>query len=112
MPLHNYFGPGTKLAERLDRGDVPVSGLDAAALIHDIEYENNDQTSADNNMYWNLIREYPYMPQIAALVRAGFFVKDIIGYDNKTTNSYHKYKTIVKQKDLLNNYNSKFADDI
>ena len=34
----NYLGPGTRLKERLKRGDRGVNRLDELAKIHDIDY--------------------------------------------------------------------------
>lgn len=39
LPSHKFTGPGTKLKERLLRGDEPVNKLDAAAMLHDMSYE-------------------------------------------------------------------------
>lgn len=41
LPGYSYCGPGTKLAERLARGDPPKNKLDAACKEHDIEYSKN-----------------------------------------------------------------------
>ena len=38
LPGHNYTGPGTKLKERLLRGDAPVKELDKLAQFHDMSY--------------------------------------------------------------------------
>lgn len=38
LPGHTFTGPGTKLKERLLRGDAPKNRLDAAARDHDIAY--------------------------------------------------------------------------
>lgn len=38
LPGHNFTGPGTKLRERLLRGDKPINQLDEAAMTHDIAY--------------------------------------------------------------------------
>ncbi len=38
LPGHNFTGPGTRLKERLLKGDVPVKELDKAAKFHDITY--------------------------------------------------------------------------
>lgn len=35
---YSYCGPGTKLKERLARGDKPINGLDEACKAHDIAY--------------------------------------------------------------------------
>lgn len=41
IPGYNYCGPGTKLADRLKRGDVGVNALDNACKDHDIAYSQN-----------------------------------------------------------------------
>lgn len=38
VPGYTFLGPGTKLEERLKRGDQPINPLDAAAREHDIFY--------------------------------------------------------------------------
>lgn len=38
---YNYCGPGTKLSERLARGDKPINQLDEACKEHDIAYNRN-----------------------------------------------------------------------
>lgn len=38
IPGYSYCGPGTKLKERLSRGDRPINGLDEACRTHDIAY--------------------------------------------------------------------------
>ena len=48
LPSYNYAGPGTRLDIRLDENNLPKSGeepinrVDAAALKHDIAYNNHD----------------------------------------------------------------------
>ena len=38
IPSYNYCGPGTKLNERLTRGDKGINPLDEACKLHDIAY--------------------------------------------------------------------------
>lgn len=38
LPGYNYAGPGTKLKDRLLKGDKPINKLDAAAQKHDMVY--------------------------------------------------------------------------
>ena len=38
IPGHNFTGPGTKVKERLLKGDNPVNELDKAAQFHDMAY--------------------------------------------------------------------------
>lgn len=40
LPGYNYCGPGTKLRERLLRGDKGINKLDEACKYHDIAYNN------------------------------------------------------------------------
>lgn len=40
LPGYNYCGPGTRLRERLIRGDRGVNKLDDACMQHDIAYSN------------------------------------------------------------------------
>lgn len=45
LPGYRYCGPGTKLKERLDRGDPGINKLDEACKVHDIAYSNYSDTS-------------------------------------------------------------------
>ena len=53
-PKMNYLGPGTRLQERLKRGDRGVNRLDELAKIHDIDYSKakslKDKWKADDKM--------------------------------------------------------------
>lgn len=42
VPGYKFCGPGTKLAERLERGDVGINPLDEACREHDIAYSNKE----------------------------------------------------------------------
>jgi len=52
LPGYQFFGPGTKLAERLKRGDKGINALDAACREHDITYSQfkdlKNRHQADN----------------------------------------------------------------
>ena len=58
LPGHNFTGPGTKLQERLERGDKPVNRVDEISKKHDIAYsKNKDKKSrhiADREMLQEL----------------------------------------------------------
>jgi len=41
---YNYYGPGTKLQERLARGDKGINPLDEACKKHDIWYRDHKKT--------------------------------------------------------------------
>lgn len=45
LPKYQYCGPGTKLAERLARGDPGINKLDKLCRDHDIAYENHIDSS-------------------------------------------------------------------
>ncbi len=83
------------------RGDKPINTLDAAALIHDIEYTSDmSQQRADRNMENNLAA---YNDKLSAGLALIFFVKNLIGYDVRVNNKialYMKYKSLS----LLINY--------
>ena len=53
-PKMNYLGPGTRLKERLKRGDRGVNRLDELAKIHDMDYSKaknlQDKWKADDKM--------------------------------------------------------------
>lgn len=49
LPGYQYCGPGTKLQERLKRGDPGVNPLDAACKEHDIAYSKNRQNVGMRN---------------------------------------------------------------
>jgi hypothetical protein len=38
LPGYNFCGPGTQVAERLERGDLGVNDLDNGCRVHDVEY--------------------------------------------------------------------------
>lgn len=45
LPGYNYCGPGTKLRERLNRGDRGINPLDEGCKQHDISYSKSKQVS-------------------------------------------------------------------
>lgn len=45
VPSYQYCGPGTKLEERLKRGDPGINPLDAACKQHDISYSKDSDTT-------------------------------------------------------------------
>lgn len=45
LPKYQYCGPGTKLAERLARGDPGINQLDRLCKDHDIAYEKHKESS-------------------------------------------------------------------
>jgi len=96
LPFHNYAGPGTHISENIHKGVKPISNLDRAALIHDIEYLNGNQFQADNNMFKNMVKNDIFSFPLAAITRASFFFKDIFGYHpRENKQDYNHLKSIV-----------------
>ena len=52
VPHYKFCGPGTKLAERIERGDVGINPLDEACRQHDLAYtaSNSDRRQADRDL--------------------------------------------------------------
>ena len=61
-PGYQYLGPGTKLEQRLKRGDPSINRLDRIAKQHDIDYSKaknlRDKWTADTKMI-NAINKLP-----------------------------------------------------
>jgi len=51
IPSYNFCGPGTKLKQRLKRGDRGINQLDEACRVHDIAYPQYKDL-ADRNSEW------------------------------------------------------------
>lgn len=86
------MGPGTHISERIHKGILPNGPLDAAALIHDIEYLNPklSQQEADRNSVRN------GGPLALVTMVPGYIVKDIFGYSPKQSiDSYNHLRYIV-----------------
>lgn len=72
----------------------PVTWLDYISRDHDIEYiKPNNQKKADDIMVKQLRQRYWYMPQVSALARLAFTIKDIVGAkkNDKTDEEVYKY---------------------
>jgi hypothetical protein len=86
---YNYCGPGTKLQERLARGDKPINPLDEACQEHDIAYSKNkdipsrlqaDRVLADKAWKRYKSKDVPWGEKIASwLVTTGMNTKTKIG---------------------------------
>jgi hypothetical protein len=105
LPYHKYFGPGTHVVANINNKIKPTTFLDAAAMIHDIEYIRGDQFKADNNMYMNLLRHSILNFPVANYIRAAFLFKDVIGYPTDTDFDLYSYlKNKVIEYNLLGEY--------
>lgn len=104
LPFHNYAGPGTRTKARIIDGDKPVNTLDAAALVHDVEYMSGLYDRADTNILNNLAQNAPstFMPTLLAMK-----IKNMAGYKPKSNvKDYHAAMKMVLDKGLLNDYPS------
>ncbi len=50
LPGHRFTGPGTRLTERLERGDEPVNRVDELSLHHDIRYQGISRESSNHGV--------------------------------------------------------------
>lgn len=99
---------------RLSILDKPISGVDAAALVHDMEYmRDNSRYHADVHMYQNLRKEYPHLPMVAVASALTFATDTLINGDKRTSNNKDKYKHYSKiARKIMNStsYQSTFDD--
>jgi hypothetical protein len=102
---HKFCGPGTKLKERLARGDQPISKLDDFCRSHDIIYRDNkdsetrrraDNILADQAISRIFSRDAKLGERAAALAVAGAMkAKTKYGFGVKNTTPSKKKKTRV-----------------
>jgi hypothetical protein len=109
LPFTNYVGPGTKIRTKVLTRTLPTSRLDAAALIHDIEYLGISQKEADENMRYNTNSIY-HIP-----LKAAFAMKDLYGYEvEQNLTDYAFLRDFVTRdpefSELLRNYDVHFSD--
>lgn len=58
VPGYKFCGPGTRLAERIERGDVGVNPLDEACREHDLVYA--DKKKGDRRKADRVLAEYAF----------------------------------------------------
>ena len=96
---YNFCGPGTKLDERLARGDQPINELDAACMKHDIHYKDHKEVEerhpADKDLQLSAkrIQHDPNTPWYykadAALVRGAMYAKRHLGMGVPSRDQWH-----------------------
>lgn len=89
-------------------GDKPINTLDAASLIHDIEYAHpRNNIYADMNMVKNL---YGANSITTPFIAAGMALRTFSGYQPpKDINKYKAMRKLVDDKGLLDGYNMSFS---
>lgn len=98
MPFHNYAGPGTDVYLQLLKNKKPVTALDEASLIHDIEYFDPNITlrQADNNM----VRNLPIY--LKPIVAATMFIRPLFyNPNNKSHILYNKLKQMAIERGFI-----------
>jgi len=102
LPGHNYAGPGTRVISKVLAGVKPTSQLDAAALVHDVEYLSGNYVRADSNMEYNLGKN---LHPATVATTLSFLAKDLVGYKPETDiKAYDYLKNEVVNKGLLTEY--------
>lgn len=115
LPGYQYCGPGTKLKERLKRGDSGINELDKACKMHDIAYdfypEDHNRNLADLILIEKAKQrisseDASFSEKLAAATVAGIMkVKNKIGGSlKKTTKKTCRNtlkKNIMKKKKML-----------
>lgn len=102
LPGHNYAGPGTRVKSNILNDIKPTTALDAAALVHDVEYLSGLYTQADQNITYNLTK---VAPSLAVPTYLAMKAKDVVGYEPKVNPLEYKLaRDMVLQKGLLNEY--------
>ena len=62
VPGYKFCGPGTKLAERIERGDVGINPLDEACRQHDLAYNN---PSSNRRQADRILAKYAFSRMLA-----------------------------------------------
>lgn len=102
------MGPGTHTLTKLKNSVKPISRVDAAAMIHDIEYLNPliSESQADTTALSNA---GSYMNPTKAIMKTGFMLKDLFGGYNpeKDLNKYYTARQMVDKNlsDVVKKYN-------
>lgn len=108
LPGYQYCGPGTKLEDRLNRGDKGINPLDVACKKHDIAYSHSkdiqDRHRADKILQeeaWNRVksRDASFGERAAALlVTSGMKVKRKFGMGLNLNSVLKQRKSKLKKR--------------
>ena len=63
VPGYKFFGPGTKLAKHIQRGDIGINPLDEACRQHDLAYNN---PSSNRRQADRILAEYAFSRMLAS----------------------------------------------
>jgi len=111
IPSYQYCGPGTKLAQRLARGDPGINSLDKACKLHDIAYSQNKDLSARHvadqaleNRAWERVKskDASFGEKAAAwLVTNAMKAKRKLGMGIKRKNKHSRTKLCSLRKAVI-----------
>jgi len=63
LPGHNFTGPGTKLKERLERGDTPINRVDEISKNHDIAYSKSKDKKSRHIADREMLKQLDEIPE-------------------------------------------------
>uniref|UniRef100_A0A6P7H023 Uncharacterized protein LOC114344440 n=1 Tax=Diabrotica virgifera virgifera TaxID=50390 RepID=A0A6P7H023_DIAVI len=111
LPGYSYCGPGTRLQQRLARGDKGINKLDEACKQHDIAYSTSSDLPARHkedsileNKAWNIVKskETPFGQKAAAwFVTTAMKGKRKLGMGLKRKKGGSLRKRINKKKRII-----------
>lgn len=101
LPGYNYCGPGTRLRERLSRGDKGINPLDEACMRHDIAYSRysrlEDRHKADLDLLNMAKTRSTAIDSSKGEKLASWLVSKAMKTKLKLGAGIHKFKTIVSK---------------
>lgn len=100
LPGYNYCGPGTKLKQRLLRGDKGINKLDEACKYHDIAYINTDLASrhkADSKLL-DMAKKRLHSKDAGKREKlASWIVSKVMKAKLKSGSGIKKFKTVISK---------------
>ena len=101
LPGYQYCGPGTKLSQRLQRGDPGINKLDAACKKHDIAYsqysDSINRAKADKELAERAWERVKSNDASLGEKAAAWAVTNIMKAKSKIGGSMKKKKKILKK---------------
>ena len=103
IPGYKFCGPGTKLKDRLARGDLPINQLDSACRDHDIAYSQNRENIEARNEADQVLANKAWKRVFAKDAdwgekAAAYSVTNVMNLKTKLGMGLKKRKTSTKKK--------------
>ena len=109
VPGYKFCGPGTKLAERIQRGDIGINSLDEACWQHDLAYNSPssnrrqaDRILAEYAFSRMLVGEIPPDERTVAMMTACCMVSKIT-----FEKFFSRIKKVIQKRNKKNNKSKK-----